>query len=680
MKHQQVHMSAKQEHFNRQIPAMMHSIDVDGCIVNVSQRWLDVMGYRQEEVLGRRSTEFMTEESCRHARENVLPEFFRTGRCSDIPYQMVTKQGTLIDVLLSATSIRDAQGNILYSLAVMQDVSILNATNLSLEQAKQRLETLLHTANVMVIELDQQGNLKRLNEHSEQITGYKIAELMGKNWFSTIVPRERYPHVWEEFERLLSIGKTDVFENPILTKEGKERYIAWRNSSLFEGGNVVGTLSVGIDITDQKSAERLLAFSEAALNDAQTLAQIGNWSFDYESKQLHWSAQIYELLEVSQETEPSKAPFLSVLHPEDYSSVKEAYKRGLRLQKPYELRYRLLFPNGNLKYVRQLTKIQFAVDGQPIRLVSTLQDITLQVLQELSIQESEVRFRTIADYTYDWEYWRGNTAEILYISPSCLRVTGYSQGEFIRDPNLIEKIIHPEDLPSFKSHLTEIIHSEENHLEFRIIKKSGEERWIAHGCRAVFNSRGEPNGRRVSNRDVTDLKIAEQVAQKLAFFDALTGLPNRRMLVDRLNQNLAQAKRFKRLMALMFIDLDRFKNINDTLGHDVGDELLIEVATRFSRCMRAGDTVARTGGDEFVVVLPQINQAADAVEVAGKLLESLHQPILVLGHSLNISSSIGIALFTEGSGDNAAELMKKADLAMYQAKRAGRNAYIIFQE
>jgi PAS domain S-box-containing protein len=469
-------MISNQELFNRQIPAMMHSIDAEGRIVAVSQKWLDVMGYSEEEVLGRRSTEFMTEESCLHARENVLPEFFRTGSCSDISYQMVTKQGGIIDVLLSATSKRDALGNISHSLAVMQDVSALNATRQSMERAKQRLEMLLQTANVMVVELDQQGNLIRLNEISEQITGYKMSDLVGQNWFNTIAPRQRYPHVWEEFERLVSIGKTGEFENPILTREGHERYIAWRNSSIFEGGQVVGTLSVGIDITELKNAEHRLSYSEAALNDAQTLAQIGNWSFDYDSKQLHWSAQIYELLEVPRDVAPSKAAFLRVLHPEDYTAIKDAYKRCLRLHQPYELRYRLLFPNGNLKYVRQLTQIQFAINGNPSCLVSTMQDITLQMLQELSIQESETRFRTIADYTYDWEYWRGNDKEILYISPSCLRVTGYSQADFIRDPDLIEKIIHPEDLHSFKSHLLEILDSEENHLQFRIIAKNGEER------------------------------------------------------------------------------------------------------------------------------------------------------------------------------------------------------------
>lgn len=666
------------ELFNRQIPAMMHSIDLEGRILQVSQKWLDSLGYQESEVIGRRSTDFMTEESCRHARENVLPEFFKTGHCADIPYQIIKKSGQIIDVLLSATSARDRQGNVTHSLAVMQDVTALHSAKHSMEQAKNRMETLLRTANVMIVELDQQGKLKRFNEVAEKITGYTLAELANENWFVTMVPRDRYPEVWREFERLTAAGKTGEFENPILTKEGQERHIQWRNSPVLEHGKVVGTLSVGIDITEKKRVEQRLATNDAALNEAQSIAQIGSWTFEYVTNELTWSAQVFRLLEVSSTKMPSKAAFLNVLHPEDLLIVREAYKRILRNRQPYEIRYRLLFSDGNMKYVRQHTEMTFRPDGQPIRLLSTLQDVTMSVLQELSMQESEERFRTIADYTYDWEYWQGVNKEILYISPSCQRVTGYSQADFICDPALINKIVHPADMTAYQKHLTDICSSAENHLDFRIITKRGEERWIAHGCRAVFTRDGLPHGRRVSNRDITDLKLAEQIAQKLAYFDALTGLPNRRMLLDRLGQSLSQAKRFAREMALMFIDLDRFKGINDTLGHDVGDSLLIEVATRFSDCMRAGDTVARTGGDEFVVILPEIKTLADAVDVAKKLLASLKPPMQCLGHSLEISASIGIAIHSIGSSDNAAELMKHADLAMYDAKRTGRNGYFIF--
>jgi diguanylate cyclase (GGDEF)-like protein len=147
------------------------------------------------------------------------------------------------------------------------------------------------------------------------------------------------------------------------------------------------------------------------------------------------------------------------------------------------------------------------------------------------------------------------------------------------------------------------------------------------------------------------------------------------MLLDRLNQALAQAKRYQRAVAVMFLDLDRFKLINDTLGHDIGDELLKEVATRLNACVRSGDTVARQGGDEFVIVLAEVAHSQDAALVAEKIISTLGQPIFVNSHELQVTTSIGIALFPVNGTDDAQELMRKADAAMYAAKEAGRNGY-----
>lgn len=175
--------------------------------------------------------------------------------------------------------------------------------------------------------------------------------------------------------------------------------------------------------------------------------------------------------------------------------------------------------------------------------------------------------------------------------------------------------------------------------------------------------------------DITEQKAMEEQIRNLAYFDSLTNLPNRRMLLDRLTQALSRAKRHQSPLAVMFLDLDYFKNINDLLGHDVGDALLREIAVRLTGCVRTGDTVSRHGGDEFIILLAEIALAEDAALVAEKIIRSISAPIPVSGHLLNITTSIGIAVYPGNGADDVQTLLKKADAAMYAAKDEGRNGY-----
>lgn len=174
---------------------------------------------------------------------------------------------------------------------------------------------------------------------------------------------------------------------------------------------------------------------------------------------------------------------------------------------------------------------------------------------------------------------------------------------------------------------------------------------------------------------VDSLRRSEEQVRQLAYFDSLTELPNRRLLLDRLSQALAQAKRHHFAMAVMFLDLDCFKRINDTLGHDIGDELLRRVARRLTTCVRSGDTVSRTGGDEFIIVLTEISHPQDAANVADKIRVALTEPVLIADHRIDVTISIGIAVYPIDGTDDMQALMKKADRAMYAAKDAGRNTY-----
>jgi diguanylate cyclase (GGDEF)-like protein/PAS domain S-box-containing protein len=180
-------------------------------------------------------------------------------------------------------------------------------------------------------------------------------------------------------------------------------------------------------------------------------------------------------------------------------------------------------------------------------------------------------------------------------------------------------------------------------------------------------------------QDISERKASEERVQHLAHHDQLTDLPNRALLSDRLAQALAQVRRDRATLALMFLDLDQFKPVNDTLGHDVGDLLLQEVALRLKSCVpRETDTVARLGGDEFVILLAQLERAMDAVLVANKVLAALRRPFLIGPHAIAISVSIGITVYPQ-HGEDVGQLLKNADTAMYYAKKAGRNCYRFFR-
>jgi diguanylate cyclase (GGDEF)-like protein len=181
-------------------------------------------------------------------------------------------------------------------------------------------------------------------------------------------------------------------------------------------------------------------------------------------------------------------------------------------------------------------------------------------------------------------------------------------------------------------------------------------------------------GFRCLARDITERKRMEQQLKDMATHDALTGLPNRRLFNDRLHMVLAQAQRNHRTLAVVLLDLDRFKDINDMLGHNVGDQLLEAVGKRLTSLMRKSDTVARWGGDEFILVLPEIARAEDAGRVAQRILEAFRKPFVLGGHWLHITASIGIATYPN-DGEDADTLIKNADTAMYRAKEQGRNSY-----
>jgi len=266
---------------------------------------------------------------------------------------------------------------------------------------------------------------------------------------------------------------------------------------------------------------------------------------------------------------------------------------------------------------------------------------------------------------------------IMSVNPAFTRLTGYTAEEVIgRNPSMLSSGRQNE---AFYQRMWERIHAHGSWQgEVWNRRKNGEIFPEFLTINAITDHDGRLTNYAALFSDISQVKESEQRIRDLAYFDPLTGLPNRRLLDDRLQVELAHASRQRGRVAVMFIDLDRFKRINDSLGHEVGDQLLVEVARRLRGCLRQDDTVARMGGDEFVVVMSDFDGPDGAVHAAGRMAEALRDPIIVDGRELVVTCSIGISLYPD-DGEDSGTLIKNADVAMYRAKDEGRNAFQLYQ-
>jgi diguanylate cyclase (GGDEF)-like protein/PAS domain S-box-containing protein len=311
--------------------------------------------------------------------------------------------------------------------------------------------------------------------------------------------------------------------------------------------------------------------------------------------------------------------------------------------------------------------------------IAMKQDITERKQIERALRQAEEKYRAIFEDAVVGIFRSTPGGHYIDVNPAMARMLGYdSAGELVANITDISRQVYVD--PNRREELKRLLREQGTvkHFEYAIYRRDGTKLWFSENIRAISED-GVVVAYEGTNEDITDRKVAEERVQYLAYFDALTGLPNRTLLQDRLTKALADARRQKYKIALLFLDLDRFKDINDSLGHSVGDLFLQEVAERLKRFAREQDTVSRLGGDEFLIMLTHISDISDAAVAAERLMDVMTTGFVVQGHSLNVSCSIGISIFPE-QGADCETLIKNADAAMYGAKESGRNNFRFFAE
>ncbi|MGG3009809.1 EAL domain-containing protein [Brevibacillus parabrevis] len=332
--------------------------------------------------------------------------------------------------------------------------------------------------------------------------------------------------------------------------------------------------------------------------------------------------------------------------------------------------------DGSLYWV-DTTIVPFVdTKGKIYQYVSIRNDITARKHMEEEVRKSEELYRLIAENTSDIISIVNAEGDFLYLSPAHKAVFDHDVPDE-RFHNLFEWIVEDDrDIMAFAIQHTYSTRKEYT-VECRIQTSRKETIWTESKINPIVDELGNVSKLLFVTRDITDRKQSEELIHHLAYHDALTDLPNRRMYTQHLSREIMQAKRFQSNLAVLFLDLDRFKDVNDSFGHDVGDLLLVEAANRLKACLRPTDVVARLGGDEFTVLLSQLADREEAAALANQIMEALQRPFILQDHSFNMSCSIGIALYPQ-DGDNADDLLKRADTALYTVKSRGKNGYDFF--
>jgi diguanylate cyclase (GGDEF)-like protein/PAS domain S-box-containing protein len=294
---------------------------------------------------------------------------------------------------------------------------------------------------------------------------------------------------------------------------------------------------------------------------------------------------------------------------------------------------------------------------------------------EKALQESEEKYKTLAEKSIAGVYVIQDDT-FRFVNSQMAIISGYAREELLGQS--ADLLINPEDLEKVRQNARVMMHDDVSQpYDFRIVTKQGEIRWVMDKvARIIYEGRPAILG---NSMDITERKRAEDTIHQMAYHDSLTGLPNRKLFSDRLGIALARAKRDQKDVAVIMLDLDHFKDVNDTLGHDAGDILLKAAAKRLNKLLRKSDTVARFGGDEFILILPDLKGKEDVISVAQKIVENFRTPFFIDTHQLTLTTSIGIAVYPHDGTDEAI-LTKNADIAMYQAKQAGRDRYQIYKE
>jgi diguanylate cyclase (GGDEF)-like protein/PAS domain S-box-containing protein len=653
-------------------------------------RWFNrgaerIFDYSSEEVIGQPVTLLMPERY-RELCVAGLHRYLQTGeaRVAGGTTELVglRKDGSEFPIEMSLGETH-VNGERLFT-GVIRDVTERKEVEKALEESGERIRTLLQNTSDIITLLEADGTVRYISPAVERVTGYSPEEQVGTNAFGSVHPDDREQALNTFAEILKEPGLHPPLEFRVPHKGGSWCYLEHVVNNLLDDPAVRGVVVTSRDVSERKEAERKLREAEQRYRTLieQGPAVIYIQEIGSPDSAIYMSPQIETLTGYSPEECKNPALRWDMVHPDDREWLQAEDDRTGEPGEVFATEYRVVHRDGRAKWVRnESVLIEDEMSGtrywQGFMLDITERKTFEEALERLS-QRHEMVLKSAGEGIFGLDL-DGNAT---FVNPAAARMTGWEVEELVGRPQ--HDVLHHtrpdgspypgEECPIHAALKDGTTHSRDDEVFWRKDGTSFPVEYISSPIRKD----GEVVGAVVTFKDITERKALEQQLHHQAFHDPLTELPNRALFMDRLEHALTRANRRGNKVAVLFTDLDNFKVINDSLGHEIGDRLLVAVAERLKACLRPEDTVARLGGDEFTILVEDIASVDEGVQVAERIAEILRPPFALEDQEVFATASTGIAL-NDPAQEQPADLLRHADLAMYRAKHRGKARYEVFE-
>jgi diguanylate cyclase (GGDEF)-like protein/PAS domain S-box-containing protein len=646
-----------------------------GKFVYISPLYSKFTGYSDPELLGKNSLDRVHPDDRAMVREKAVKSL--KGKYPEsYEYMYIRKNGDTMWILEMITSITYKGHRA--TLGSFMDITGRKRMEETLRSSEEKYRSILESIGEGYFELDLDGNYTFANKANCRYLGYTKEELIGMN-YRRHMDEETAKKLYKPYLELYRTGKPiDALELESIRKDGAKA-IHETSVSLIRNskGNPVGFRGVSRDVTARKKMEEALRQSVEKYRNILENMQEGYFEIDLtgaftfvndaECRNIGYSRE--ELIGMNYRQFQDEKTAKKML--EIFTSI---YSTGQPIKL---LDVEIIRKDGTKGFNEISVSLIRDNESKPIGFRGISRDVTERRQMEETIRQSEEKYRTIIDEMDEWYFEIDLAGNIAFINDAVARSVGYSLKQLIgiNYRSFIKKDQAGEVYKIFR----QVYETGEptKSFPYEFIRPDGTITLFELSIFPKLDEEEKVFGFRGIGHDITERKRTERQLNYIATHDTLTGLPNRMLLMDRLKMALAQAKRDNYKLAVMMLDLDHFKNVNDTLGHMVGDQLLKEISLRLTGHLRQNDTISRLGGDEFIILLPAIERVEDSIEVAEIILSSFQQPFICDDNKITSSVSIGIAIYPDDCED-VDSLLKNADMAMYYVKAHGRNGYHFF--